>query len=371
MSIIAVTADPLPSTGGVQNVVWHLARQYARKGYSTSALCPGKAGPSSWGNLAIDRAELPPFSLRRWLRDPDLLRREVARCRAVFSRRGAHVVHLHSLGQQALYAVLAARSLRLGTIATIHGFKDFGTLSRFGLWLERLTCQSCDTVTTCCEADRRGLLARHPSLSPRVRTLTNGVDLASIPSVARPLQRETAAYVGRFSVQKGVDVLLRAWAEVERDRSDYRLRLVGDGPEGGRLRALAAELRLRRVTWTGGLAPEAACQALAEAMVACMPSRWEGMPLVALEAMACGRPVVASDVGGLSELVVAGETGLLVPPDDPEALAGALLPMLRNPERAAAMGRAGRSRIERGFTWDRIADEYLLLYEWAHRRAAP
>ena len=167
-------------------------------------------------------------------------------------------------------------------------------------------------------------------------------------------------YVGRMVTQKGVDVLLRAFAEVVRNTPHAHLALAGDGRLMGEMRALAGALGLTNahfLGWRGDIA-----SLMADVDVLAVPSRWEGFGLVVLQAMALERPVVASRVSALPEIVEQDRTGRLVPPDDPASLARALSEVLQSPDRAAAMGRGGRSRLEREFTLERMASHTAQVY---------
>jgi len=176
-------------------------------------------------------------------------------------------------------------------------------------------------------------------------------------------------FVGRLVTEKGVDVLLRAFAEVVRDMPRAHLALAGDGRLMGEMRALAGSLGLARahfLGWRGDIA-----SLMADVDVLAVPSRSEGFGLVVLQAMALARPVVASRVTALPEIVEPGQTGTLVPPDDPASLARALTEILQSADRGAALGRAGRSRLEREFTLERMASHTAQVYRegCAHPRA--
>ncbi|MGZ4385557.1 MAG: glycosyltransferase, partial [Gaiellaceae bacterium] len=150
--------------------------------------------------------------------------------------------------------------------------------------------------------------------------------------------------------------LLRALAELP----DVRAVIAGDGPERERLERLADELGVAdRVELPGWVDDPRSILRSSSALV--LPSRFEALPLVVLEAMQAGLPVVASDVGSVCEAVIDGETGLLVPPDDVAALVGAIRSIL-DPARAATMGERGRSVAARRFTVRRMVREYELLY---------
>ena len=182
-------------------------------------------------------------------------------------------------------------------------------------------------------------------------------DVAVVPNVTGGLAVEPAAgeegeagyllFVGRLRVRKGVEVLLAALAELRRRGSAAVLRIAGDGEHRPRLERAVDELGLRdAVTFLGTCDGPRVRRLLAGAAALVVPSIYEGMPLVVLEAMAAGVPVVGSRVSGIPEVVVDGETGWLVPPEDPAALAGALAAVLAEPAEARRRGEAGRLRVE-------------------------
>ena len=168
--------------------------------------------------------------------------------------------------------------------------------------------------------------------------------------------------VGRLIPVKGHLVLLRALAQARIRVPDLVLDIAGSGPLEPALRAYARELGLGdAVRFLGFVSPVQA--AIENASVVVVPSLGEGFGMVALEAMERGRPVIASAVGGLPEIVLDGETGLLVSPDDPAALAEAIGVLLEDPARAAAMGAAGRTRALTEFSVARMAARTAMVYE--------
>jgi glycosyltransferase involved in cell wall biosynthesis len=184
--------------------------------------------------------------------------------------------------------------------------------------------------------------------------------------LARPLsERPTVVFAGRLVREKGADVLLRAFVAVAREIPSARLVLAGDGPERSELERAIRDLGLtERVTLAGALSFEAVQESFRGAWVQAVPSRWpEPFGMVAAEAMMRGTAVVASDSGGLREIVREGGTGFLVPPGDDEALAPALLRLLRDPGLADRMGREGRETASTRFGIDAHVDRFLALYE--------
>jgi glycosyltransferase involved in cell wall biosynthesis len=181
-------------------------------------------------------------------------------------------------------------------------------------------------------------------------------------SLELPADARLLLAITRLVPQKGVDVAVRALRELQRDVPEARLVVLGEGAERARLEALALELGVRdRVLLPGRVGDVAAWLSRAELLV--HPVRWEGFGLALLEAMLVARPVVASAVSSIPEIVVDGETGVLVPPDDPRALAAAIGGLLADPERAARLGAAGRERARREFSVEKMAAGTLAVYE--------
>ncbi|MQA05126.1 MAG: glycosyltransferase [Streptosporangiales bacterium] len=158
---------------------------------------------------------------------------------------------------------------------------------------------------------------------------------------------EGAVFVGRLSQEKGVDVLIRAWEHLP---AKAHLHIAGDGPQRNELERLAEQLVPGRVTFHGNLDSTKTHDLMRSAAVVVVPSVWhENQPLAVLEAFACARPVVATRMGGLPELVDPGVDGELVAPRDSATLADAIRPFVLDPARAAAMGQAARTKVERRF----------------------
>jgi len=200
---------------------------------------------------------------------------------------------------------------------------------RWHLLFERLTSRLADVILANSPSLRDYMIGRGIA-SARLRVVPNGVDLGRF-SARRPGRAHTTAtvlFVGRLDRQKGVDVLLRSAAALAK-RCDFRLDLVGEGPDRVKLARLAERLKLTNVRFLGR--SERVSALLAQADVLVLPSRWEGLPNIVLEAMAARCPVVATDVIGSRDLIEDGVNGLLVPPDDPAALAEALEALIREP----------------------------------------
>lgn len=255
------------------------------------------------------------------------------------------VIHAQSV-RSAVCGRLAAP--RLPMLVTVHGIRQSDeALASFLFRLANVK------LTAVSEASADGL--RRQRWAPPVEVLTPGLDVEQVRADA--MSTEPLALIGEPSLccvarqeeAKGIDVLLRALIVVRRDLPRAGLTIVGPGSQLTANRELASELgladRVRFVEVTDNAAPY-----LAAADVVVLPSRREGLPVVALEALALERPLVATEVGGTPSVVVDGQTGWLVPPEDEDALAKAIVASLRDPEEAARRARAGRKRVEERFS---------------------
>jgi glycosyltransferase involved in cell wall biosynthesis len=197
-----------------------------------------------------------------------------------------------------------------------------------------------------------------------VRRLGPPADLASKLNIG---SRPVIGILSRLDPFKGHDVLLDALALVRCDTPDALALCVGAGAGDwpDKLRRQANALGLHdHVIWAGGMTQAMAFRHLMLMDIVVMPSRpnLEGFGLVAAEAMAFEKPVIASDVDGLAEVVGRDGAGMLVPPGDVAALAGAIGQLLHDPDRRAALGIAGRNRVEKQYSMDVFADRHLRLY---------
>ncbi|WP_439941919.1 GT4 family glycosyltransferase PelF [Streptomyces sp. BBFR115] len=207
-----------------------------------------------------------------------------------------------------------------------------------------------------------------------IRTVYNGVDPAAFPPAGPEPQTPTLSWAGRVDPIKDLETLIRAFALVRAELPEARLRLFGGTPRGGegyreRCEALAAELgQADAVRFEGRV--EDIKDAYAAGNVVMLSSISEGFPFTLIEAMSCGRATVSTDVGGVREAV--GDTGLVVPPRDPAAMAAAALRLLGDPGRRRAMGEAARLRVIEQFTLRQTIDTFRSVYlELSERRPAP
>ncbi len=272
-----------------------------------------------------------------------------------------HLIHVNSVGLTTLLHLQTAEAYPAPVLVTLHG-----PLLNEGIRLDTLqgrAVRSADWVTCCSEALLADTRRRMPEIISCSSLIHNGLDMPLL-SPEPPLTDEPRLLcLGRLASQKGFDVAVRAMKVIIDRFPNARLIIAGDGPERNQLEQQVAELDLKEVVdFVGWVAPDKVPVLLNAATVVVMPSRWEGLPLVALEASLMARPIVASCVEGLTEVVVHQQTGLLVEKEDSRGLAEALAFLLDHPEVATVMGQTGRRRVQEVFSFERCVDAYDTLY---------
>ncbi|MFG2371773.1 GT4 family glycosyltransferase PelF [Streptomyces sp. NPDC048504] len=224
--------------------------------------------------------------------------------------------------------------------------------------------KAADLITPCNQYNRRWE-ERGGAEADKIRTVYNGVDPAAFPHAGPEPEIPTLSWCGRVDPIKDLETLLRAYAAVRAEMPETRLRLFGPVPAGGeayrtRLEKLAAELGVTDgVTFEGRISE--VWRAYAAGHVVMLSSISEGFPFSIIEAMSCGRTTVSTDVGGVSEAV--GDTGLVVPPREPEKMAAAALTLLRDDERRLKLGELSRQRVIERFTLRRSVDNFRTIYQ--------
>lgn len=252
---------------------------------------------------------------------------------------------------------------------------DLADLERFGKPLVRFTrylLQINHAVVVVLSSRMQAYLAERDFNLPDIQLIPNGVDsqrFNTVPSGTEENKRgQTVVCVSRLTYEKGIDVLLQAWHLVHKQMPLARLILVGDGSLRSQLACMAWELDIAGSVEFAGEQSDIPAQ-LHRGSIGVLPSRHEGMPNALLEAMACGLPCVATRVSGSEDIIQHGTNGLLVELEDYQAMAQALLILLRNPVLVEQYGQAARSTIEKNYSLERITDIYIELYRklWARR----
>lgn len=285
------------------------------------------------------------------------------------NNRRPDVVHSHKY-KTTFYALLSRRHTPCRLVATYHNWLYDTLPLRLYAALDKRLARYCDAVIGVSEPVTQELRRHVPA--PKVSHIGNGVDT----EVYRPLMPRADAkqglglsgktlvgFVGRLSADKGISHLLQALAAMPASLAEsIHAVIVGDGEYRGALESEARALGLsERVHFLGNRRDTPLLYTAFDVFV--LPSRREGFPMVLLEAMACGLPVIATRVGDVDHIIEQGVSGLVVEPTDTAALQQALQALLAEPDRAQRMGTAARERVERRFSSARMAREYLAIYQ--------
>jgi glycosyltransferase involved in cell wall biosynthesis len=347
--------------GGAERALVQLVTRLDRSRWEPAVFCLAERGVLA---NELEAAGVPVVCLgaRHWRNVGAVFRlaRELRRfCPAILQ---TFLFHANIAGR------IAGRLARIR--AVVSGIRVAEKRSRLPLWLDRWT-NWLVTTNVCVSQAVAEFSISQAGLSPKkIVVVANGVDPARFASARAadlsafgiPAGSQVLLAVGRLDRQKGLHDLLDAAAVVVPKHSQAHFLLLGEGPERPAIERSIREKglsgRVHLAGWRGEI-PEL----LAAGYALVLSSLWEGMPNVVLEAMAAGLPVVARRVEGTAEVVRDGETGLLVPPQLPQALAGAIESLLADPVRASAMGHAGRARVVAEFSWEKMVARYDDLYQ--------
>ena len=365
MKVLLMPSSYLPNIGGVEQLVAGLARHLCLAGHSAWVVAPlwpsHLAVEEEIEGIRVNRVvcELPrknlPLFAYRYLCARGSLRRLVARWRP-------DIIHVHCLGPNALYATLLARDSGLPLVVTTHGElqgDDTGMhRSPVCRAVHRFAFNRADWVTACSQFSLSSI--PYAFRCPRT-VIPNAVDIGLIGDDRRDHSKE--AYIlcaARLTHNKGVDVLLEAYARIHHELPD--LWIAGDGAERSMLCDVVKRLGITaRVRFLGAVPHRNVVALMADCMFHVCPSRNEAFGIVNLEAMAAGKPVIATAVGGVPEVVGDGETGVLVPGEDVDAMVAAIRRLAGDAGLRERLGTAGLQRV-RQFTWPAIAEDYLRVY---------
>ncbi len=373
-----------PHVGGVEQVVEQLAHQQLALG--DNPLVITMRWPKDLAQAEVVRGipvrrhifRLPEKAMRSKLAyfvENQRVQRAVER---QLRAHAATIIHIQCVSSNALYAMRAARSLQLPLVATLHGEL---TMDATGIYQRSTTLPSllrrlmleADAVTAC--STHTLDQAQHftgVDTGARGSVICPGVTLAEFET-AEPERRARPFLlaVGRHVRAKGFDVLIEAYAAVRSRLPDAPdLVIAGDGEERDALTRLVDVLRLRESIELVGECDRARTAGLFRGCSAfVLPSRHEPLGIVNMEAMAASKPVIASRVGGVPEIVADDETGLLTAPGDPAGLADAILRVITDPILAKRLGESGRLRMT-AFDWREVSAQYDDVYRRATASAA-
>lgn len=347
--------------GGAERALVQLVTRLDRQRWEPAVYCLARRGALA-DELAAKGIPVVCLAARRWTAACALMRlaRELRRFRPAIVQ--TFLFHANLAGR------IAGRLV--GVRRIISGIRVAEKRSRIPLWLDRWT-NGLVRANVCVSQDVADSSIRQARLPARkIVVIPNGVDAARFSTVRAadltglgiPSGSMVLLTVGRLDRQKGLIDLIEAAALVLPRYPQAHVLLVGEGPERPAIEQAIRDRNLLDRVHLAGWRPDVP-ELLAAGYALVLSSHWEGMPNVVLEAMAAGLPVVATRVEGVSELVIEGQTGLLVPAQSPKSLAAALGGILDDPAAAKAMGQGGRERVRGEFSWEKMAARYSALYQ--------
>lgn len=374
MRILIATAGYPPQVGGVEQVTYNLAKEFVRLGHDVAVVAPcvrGEPDFSDAGGVLVRRLPYPmpqqsprdilEFAFRFPWADRAFDR--------VVTEFQPDVINSHfAATTNSLYSVRAVERHGLPLVVSLHG-ADVEKMPEVSTSWRRVALSAirhADALTACSDHIRlRAGRLDEKALAAKV--IRNGIDLSEFDFQAEsPEEQPMFLALGRFVRQKGFDVLLYAFRRVVEVSSEPNLVLIGEGPEAQSLRGQTERLGIQdRVTILSSVPRPLVIGTMKTCMAVVVPSRMESLGIVSMEAMAAGKPVVASDVGGIPEVVRHQKNGLLVPPEDPEALAAAMLEIAGDAELRKRLGEEGRRQAASMHTWPTAAAAYLDCYNTA------
>jgi glycogen(starch) synthase len=361
MNVLYWTDFFLPHIGGVETFGGDLIPALQARGYRVTVVTAshGEDLPpvEQVGSIPVHRFPMWTALLANDLRQIASISRAVTE---LTRRINPDVVHLHFGASSYLH--LQTRD-RPPTLTTVHALT--GTSLTATSLLARVVRASA-AVNAVSAVGYQLLRQAFPEAADRLSFVYYGL----APSGGRAVEVAAPRFdepvllcLGRLAPQKGFDLALKAFALVERTFPRARMMIVGEGVEEAALKQLATGLGIAgKVDFTGAVPPEAVYPVINRATVMLLPSRFEGLPLVALQAAKMQRPIISSAVDGLPELVVDRESGLVLEDNNERELAKAITWLLQHPDRAIAMGKAVARRFEERFGFERCVSQYERLY---------
>jgi len=357
-----------PSIGGVEVLAGKLLPALRERGYEFLVVAPK-------GHSTLpDEAEYKGIPVYRFSfqnhHTPSIIdyatemRRKILKLKHCFA---PDLVHINAVNRGNFFLLATNDAYRVPLLVTLHG--------QWESQIEPIvvnTLRNASWVAGCSAAilDRGRQLV--PEITARSSVIYNGIETPALDPAPISFASPRLLCLGRLVADKGFDLALTAFACVRAHFPSARLIVAGDGPERHSLARQAIDFGLdNSVEFIGSVEPDAVAQLMNEATLVLLPSHAEAFGLVALEAALMARPVVATRVGGLAEVVVHEETGLLVDDGDSAALADAIMSLLTHQNTARTYGRAARTRAQNVFSWARHVNAYDALYRTLGKGATP
>jgi teichuronic acid biosynthesis glycosyltransferase TuaC len=292
----------------------------------------------------------------------------IAKVRSIHKHQPIHLIHAHAALPCGHAAALLSRELGVPSVVTVHGLDAYFTRQVRGLAgnlcerVAKFVYRSATRVIGI-SARVRDHVTREASSPVKTSVIHNGVDVDRFRPVEDRMEEPTILSVGNLIPIKGHDILLRAFANVQKQRPDLRCQIIGEGPERSRLQALARDLNIsERVEFLGRTSRDGVADAMQRCSVFALPSRYEGLGCVYMEAMSAAKPVIACRGQGIEEIIQHKDNGWLIEPGDSQSLSSALSVLLDDSQFRKNLGRNARYTVLQGLTLRHQAARLAELY---------
>jgi len=377
MKVIQITFNFPPEIGGVGQYVWSLSRCLKRRGIEVAVITI----PITVGSREGEKRTFPVYRVRAFrlpALDPIPLNM-FSLLRTLAKTQNFSIVHIHGhISFLSFFGALSCRLLSIPYVITHHGEGlPLSLTSRIhghlrGNLFAKHVLRCSKKVISVNQYEVMTLTREYEIPREKIVVIPNGVDAdhftmsrTSDPSLFDNwLNKKVILSGGVLAKWKGFEYLIRALKLVVSKYDNVQLLITGDGPDKPRLQSLAVSLGLSRyVKFTGYLRADFLSSYHKLSYMYVLPSLYDVCPTVVLEAMASGKPVIVTSLGGQKELVVNGQNGIIVPPADIESLSQAILTLLSSEELASEMGKKGRRMVEEKFAWSKISNKILQVYK--------
>lgn len=363
MRVLYWTEQVSPYIGGVEIITDHFLAAMARDGHELTVIA--RKGELTLDGPSVPGTDIPVhyFGFKEAFVNNRLDRvasitRQIG---ALKARLKPDLIHLNFCGPSLIFHLRTLAACRAPTLMTLYALPE-GEPAKTGV-MARLF-DAADWVVGPSQAVLDRTREWFPQITPRSSVVYNTLNLPALDPDPLPFDRPRLLCLGRMVPDKGFDLVVDALPAILRAAPDLRLTIAGDGTDTERLEQQAERLGVReRIEFLGWVAPPDVLGLINTSTIVVVPSRWyEPAPLVAIQAAHMGRPVVGARTGGIPELVLDRETGLVVDHEDSGAIAEAVTYLLRNPDQARRMGRNAQARARSVFGWQGCMDAYRALY---------
>ena len=367
MKILFWTGKFWPHIGGTATFATRLLPVLKQRGYEILVVAaqssPNQPSQDTFKGIPVKRFPFWDPNTYTMIERLAMTKKNVGILKREFS---PDLIHLSSMNMGHFFHLETKETHPAPVVVTLHGYNDSKEVTPQNLSsLEEKVLKSANWVTGVSHDLMDKFRKLIPDIIPRSTVIHNGLDLPPVLPTPLPFNPPILLYLGRLVKEKGIDVALSAFPQILARFPKTRMVIAGDGPEGPSLAKQARSLGIRdSVDFLGWVSPDDVSGLINTASVVVIPSRWEEpFGFVALEAGLMGRPVVATRVGGLSEIIVHSKTGLLVTNEDSQELGEAIQHLLGHFLMAEQMGRAARQHAMKNFNLGRCADAYDALYK--------